>query len=275
MYKQKKIAAINDLSGYGRCALSVSMPIISALKVQCCPLPTAILSNHTGYPEYFFDGYTERMPGFIEKWKRLELEFDGILTGFLSSEEQISIVVDFIKDFKKTNTIVVVDPIMGDHGKVYAACTKENLTGMKRLSSCADLLLPNITEACILTDTPYMEGEYTNEKLLEIGERIHRLGPKQLIITGLQRGELLLNYISEKGKDPYFSFSEKTGEDRPGTGDIFAAIVAAEVVQGQSLILAVKKAEEFIGKAVLRSEKNGVLRRDGVCFEEVLELLIK
>lgn len=275
MYKQKKIAAINDLSGYGRCALSVSMPIISALKVQCCPLPTAILSGHMGYPGYFFDSYTEKMPGFIEHWKMLELEFDGILTGFLSSPQQISIVSGFIKDFRKKDTLVVVDPIMGDHGRFYASCTDETLTGMKRLSAFADILLPNITEASLLTDTLYIEDEYTDARLLEIGDKLHAMGPKQVVITGLQRDGRLLNYISEQEQEPYFSLSERTGGDRPGTGDIFAAIVAAEVLQGRTLISAVKKAEHFIGEAVRLSDKNKVPRRDGVCFEEVLELLIK
>ena len=118
--RQKKIAMINDLSGYGRCSLTVAIPVISAMKVQCCPVPTSILSNHTGYPSCFFDDYTDRMPGYIEQWKKLGFSFDGIMTGFLGSREQIEIVTDFIRYFKRENTVVLVDPIMGDHGEAYA-----------------------------------------------------------------------------------------------------------------------------------------------------------
>ena len=116
-YRQKKIAMINDLSGYGRCSLTVAIPIISAMKVQCCPIPTSILSNHTGFPVYFFDDYTGRMPGYIEKWKELDLSFDGIVSGFLGSEDQIGIVMDMIRDFGHEDTKIIIDPIMGDHGK--------------------------------------------------------------------------------------------------------------------------------------------------------------
>lgn len=116
MSRQKKVAAINDLTGYGRCALTVSLPVISHMKLQCCPVPTSILSNHTGYPEYYFDDYTDRLPEYLAMWKKLKLSFDGIMSGFLGSAEQIGMVESFIKTFRKEHTIVVVDPVMGDHG---------------------------------------------------------------------------------------------------------------------------------------------------------------
>ena len=120
MKRQKKIAVINDFSGFGRCSLTVSIPIISAMKIQCCALPTAILSNHTGYEDYFFDDYTDKMKAYYMKWEKLGLKFDGIYSGFLGSEKQAKIVEDFIERFSNENTVVTVDPAMADNGKMYA-----------------------------------------------------------------------------------------------------------------------------------------------------------
>ena len=147
--RQKKVAVINDLSGFGRCALTVMLPIISKLKVQCCPIPTAILSNHTAYPEFYFDDYTERMQEYIDGWKKLDLSFHGIGTGFLGSRIQIEIVSKFIRDFRTEDTIVMVDPIMGDDGKAYATYTEAMCREMKKLVAYADIVTPNVTESCI------------------------------------------------------------------------------------------------------------------------------
>ena len=122
-FHQKKVAMINDLSGYGRCSLTVAIPILSAMKVQCCPVPTSILSNHTGFPVYFFDDYTKKLPEYLEKWGELGLTFDGIVSGFLGSQEQIQIVKEMIGRFRGPGTKVVIDPIMGDNGKPYATYT--------------------------------------------------------------------------------------------------------------------------------------------------------
>ena len=157
MSRQKKVAAINDLTGYGRCALTVSLPVISHMKLQCCPVPTSILSNHTGYPEYYFDDYTDRLPEYLAMWKKLNLSFDGIMSGFLGSAEQIGMVESFIKTFRKEHTIVVVDPVMGDHGSISSVYTEEMCLLMRRLVSLADIVTPNLTEGCRLTDVPYRD----------------------------------------------------------------------------------------------------------------------
>ena len=136
-YHQKKIAMINDLSGYGRCSLTVALPILSAMGIQCCPVPTSILSNHTGFPVYYFDDYTDHMEPYIEKWKELGLTFDGIATGFLGSERQIEIVKDMIAAFRTPGTKVLVDPIMGDHGIAYATYTPSMCSRMRELAGRA------------------------------------------------------------------------------------------------------------------------------------------
>ena len=136
---QRKIAVINDISGFGKCSITVALPIISHMKLQCCPLPTSIFSNHTGYAHYFFDDYTKHMREFIRNWKELGLEFEGIATGFLGSKEQIQIVEEFIREFRTEKTKVIVDPVMGDNGVLYPTYTADMQREMKKLVSYADI----------------------------------------------------------------------------------------------------------------------------------------
>ena len=157
----KKIAMINDIAGYGRCSTTVSLPIISAMGVQVCPVPTSVFSNHTGFPVHFMHDCTPILPQYLEKWQELELTFDGIYCGFLGSVEQIGIVRDFlvsqieIQESKALSArpAVILDPVMGDHGKAYRTVTPEHCAQMKELLSLADIITPNITEACLLADT--------------------------------------------------------------------------------------------------------------------------
>ncbi len=270
---QKKIAVINDISGFGRCSITVAIPIISAMKLQCCPVPTSIFSNHTGYPHYFFDDYTLKMPEYIENWKKLDLEFEGIYSGFLGSKEQIDIVRGFIRDFKTDRTKVIVDPIMGDHGKAYATYTEEMCLEMKRLTEYADILTPNLTEACILTDTPYSDRHWTMKELTSMAEAIRREGPEKIVITGIRQGDFVANLVYEAGEEPRVLRSHRVGSERAGTGDVFSSIIAADAVNGVSFAQSVKKAGNFVKKCILRSEELEIPRADGVCFEEYLTTL--
>ena len=274
-YRQKKIAMVNDLSGYGRCSLTVAIPILSAMKVQCCPIPTSILSNHTGFPVYFFDDYTEKMGEFIHKWKELELTFDGIVSGFLGSEAQIEIVMDVIRQFGQEDTKVIIDPIMGDHGETYATYTPAMCSRMKELVCLGDIVTPNLTEACILTGREYRDEGWHRTELLAMAEEIREMGPSGVIITGVKEGAYLTNVIAERGKEGAFCRSMRVGRERPGTGDVFSAIVAAEAVKGASLTDAAKKAARFVKRCILKSEELNVPVQNGVCFEEVLSELIK
>ena len=143
---QKKIALINDFTGFGRCSIAVELPVISMLRVQCCPVPTSVFSNHTGFESFYFDDYTDRMRRYVAEWKKLELKFNGICSGFLGSAEQISIVREFINEFNSEGTVVVVDPVMGDYGKIYSTYTDEMCRLMKELVALADIITPNLTE---------------------------------------------------------------------------------------------------------------------------------
>ena len=269
---QKKIALINDFSGFGRCSIAVELPIISKLKVQCCPLPTSIFSNHTGFPSHFMEDFTPNMEDFIAEWKKLNLTFSGISTGFLGSADQIRIVSNFISDFRTKDTVVVVDPVMGDHGKPYHTYTEDMCRRMKELLKYADIITPNLTEACILTDTPYKEQVKTSE-ILELVKKLSDLGPSKIVITGIPQKSYICNFCYEEGKEPAFVKTHKVGQSRSGTGDIFAAIITADAVNGIPFYDSVKKASLFIKKCILSSIELDIPLTDGVCFEEVLDKL--
>ena len=271
--RQKKIAVINDISGFGRCSIAVSMPIISAMKVQCCPVPTSIFSNHTGFPEFFFDDYTEKMQAYIDNWKKLHLEFHGIQTGFLGSEQQIEIVKQFIEDFCTPHTMVIIDPVMGDHGKTYPTYTPELCQAMKQLVAYADILTPNLTEACILTDTPFHEGHWTMKELEQLAQQLAAQGPEKIVITGVPQKKYVSNLVFEQGGVPKLLRTLRIGSERSGTGDVFSSIIAADAVNHVPFEQSVRKSSRFIKKCILRSIELGLPKTDGVCFEEFLTTL--
>ena len=269
---QKKIAVINDFSGFGRCSIAVALPIISTLKIQCCPLPTSIFSNHTGFDSFFFDDYTDKMPLYINEWKKLGLQFDGITSGFLGSKKQIEIVTQFFKDFKKKENIIIVDPVMGDYGKIYATYTKEMCEEMKKLVQYADIITPNITELCILTDTPYQE-KWKISELEKMTEELAEKGPEKIVVTGIVQKEFIANFCYEKGKSPKILRCHRVGTQRSGTGDVFSSIIAADAVNQVPFDKSVKKASNFIKKCILKSIEMDIPVTDGVCFEELLQTL--
>ncbi len=262
----KKVAAINDLSGYGRCSLTVSLPIISSFGIQCVPLPTAIFSNHTAYDSYFFNDYTDNMEAYYSEWQKLGLEFDCIYTGFLGSEHQIDIVFDFIEKFGK-ESLILVDPVMGDEGKIYTTYTKEMCEKMKRLAAAADIITPNITEACLLTDEEYRE-DFTESDMERIAKKIYARGTKKIVITGLHHEKIVGNYIYD-GKGELIC-----GESLPcrycGTGDLFASLLCGYAVKGTDLKEAVRLSGEFVHEALYETWKNGGDPRGGIEFERVL-----
>lgn len=269
---QKKIAVINDLSGFGRCSLAVSLPIISAMGIQCCPLPTSVFSNHTGFDSFFFDDYTEKMEPYMEEWKKLNLRFSGICTGFLGSVRQIDLVIRFLEYFKTEDNLVIVDPVMGDYGKVYATYTGALCQEMKRLVKYADILTPNLTEACILTDTPYQD-RWKKKELAAMAEKLHAMGPDKIVITGIPQGGYIANHCYETGKEPVILRTLKAGTQRSGTGDIFASIIAGDAVKGVEFERSVKRASNFVKKCIVRSVELEIPLTDGVCFEEFLKKL--
>lgn len=269
---QKKIAVINDFCGFGRCSIATALPIISAMKIQCCPLPTSVFSNHTGYDSFYYTDFTGHMNAYIEEWKKLDLHFSGILTGFLGSPEQIVIVKHFLEYFKSTETITVIDPVMGDDGALYPTYSPQLAKQMGTLVSYADILTPNLTEACILTQTAY-DPNMSHEKLIEICIRLCEMGPQKIVISGLERGEDLENFIFEAGKVPQIITEHKAGPCRAGTGDVFSSIITADAVNGVDFADSVAHASSFIAKALKHTAELNLPEPDGICFEEFLKEL--
>ena len=267
--RQKKIATINDFSGFGRCSLTVSLPIISAMKIQCCPVPTSIFSNHTGFDSFYYTDFTRHMDAYIDEWAKLDLRFDGILTGFLGSPEQIDIVKRFMERFKTDDTITIIDPVMGDYGKLYPTYSPELAGQMSSLVHYADILTPNLTEACILTKTDY-KTDMSDDELIEICEKLSEMGPKKIVISGLDLGEDLENFVFEAGKEPVTVIEHKVGPCRSGTGDVFSSIIAADAVNGVDFADAVRHASMFIAKVMRRTLELDLPKTDGICFEEFL-----
>lgn len=271
--KQNKIAVINDISGFGRCSVAVALPIISQLRIQCCPVPTSIFSTHTGFEDYFFDDYTDRMQPYIDKWKAIDLRFDGILTGFLGSAKQIEIVDRFIRDFADDNTTIIIDPVMGDNGKPYPTYTTDMCRRMKELVHHADILTPNLTEACILTDTPYTPDRFKQADYFCIADKLIDIGADKVVITGIRNGSMVTNIICEKGKEPHLLRQKRVGHERSGTGDVFSAIIAADSVHNIDFTSSVRKASAFVRDCIAVTEAFDIPPTDGVCFEEILHTL--
>lgn len=270
-FTQKKIAVINDLSGYGRCSLTVAIPVLSAMGIQCCPVPTAILSNHTEFPVYFFDDYTDKMRAYAGKWQELGLTFDGISTGFLGSAKQIAIVTDLVEMFRREATKVFVDPVMGDHGILYATCTKEMCEEIKKLVVLADVVTPNVTEACILTNTPYKENGWTRKELLNMAMMLRLMGAKSVVITGVREGDFYTNVVLDQGaKEAEFVKVKSGGGQRPGTGDVFSSVLAGAVLNGKSLKASARQASRFVKECIIKSDELEIPHANGVCFEEIL-----
>ncbi len=273
---QKKIAVINDIAGYGRCAMTVLLPIISYLGVQACPLPTSIFSSNTAFPDFFMDDYTDRMEAYLESWEKIGLQhtFDGIATGYLGSVRQIEIVKRFVREFAREDTLVIVDPVMGDHGRLYSAYTVELCTELRKLLTLADIVTPNLTEACHLADIPYKEKSWKREELFAMAERLSAMGPSYVVITGIPQGEYLANYVFVKNtqEEPAARLIRvhRAGEERCSTGDVFTAVIAADAVNGVPFEKSVRKAAGFVKRCVEEAVTLGTPPAEGVPFEQVL-----
>jgi len=271
-----RLAMINDIAGFGRCSTTVSLPVISIMKVQVCPVPTSVLSNHLGFPLCHFDDYTSHMRDYIKVWSELGLTFDGLYCGFLGNEEQIDIVREFVEMFRPP--LFLLDPVMGDHGRSYSSITKTHVQKMKELLPLADIITPNITEACLLTGTPWKDGEWTMQELSGLCEKLASLCLKDsvsasIVITGIRQGDSLVNFLWDDGVYTTVA-SPIAGASRPGTGDIFASILAADAVRGETLLSSVQKAANFVGLCIAGSEKAGTPVQEGVVFEKYLAALL-
>lgn len=282
----KKIAVINDLSGFGRCSLTAAISVIAAMGVQPCPLPTAVLSAQTGYPSYFCDDYTDKMENFRQEWEKMDAQFDGIYTGFVASEHQIENIFTFLKTFQRKNTFLLVDPVMGDNGKVYAMFTDRLLSLMKELVWKADAITPNLTELCLLTDTDYrMIQNMTDERNMlvvveQMARNVIKKGPDTVVVTGIhfldgEDGVEKMGNLAVSGKQVSLSAFPYVGGSYSGTGDLFASVIAAGIARGDKITESIRLAGGFIERAIVDSVKENIPRNDGVNYEQFLGMLMK
>lgn len=271
----KKIAAIHDLSGYGRASLTVAIPILSYMGYQVCPLPTAVLSAHSEYPGFRSLDLTDFMPAYIAHWKELHLHFDALYSGYLASERQMHIVGDFFDDFRRDDNFILVDPVLGDHGALYPGMTAAMTRGMRHLCTKARVITPNLTEAAFLlgedptapVDTP---------RAITWCKALSALGPEQVIIT------------SAPGEDPNkvatLAYNRRDGRtwrvacdyipaSFPGTGDAFASVVTGSILNGDSLPATIDRAVYFINMGIRTSIGCVDNPLDGMAQEQVLHYL--
>ena len=271
-----RVAAIHDMSGFGRCSLTVAIPVLSAMGLQCCPLPTAFLSTHTGGFEGFsFLDMTDEMPRVADHWKTMDMDFKCIYSGFLGSERQIEIVSEFIRDFRKKDTVVVVDPVMGDHGAVYQTYTPAMCEGMVHLAEQADVIVPNLTEAALLLGIPYEKLPTGEAGCREIVERLSLEGRRSVVLTGASAAPDLTGamcFDAKSGQTENIQVS-RVPREFYGTGDVFASVLAGALVKGTDLPEATRQAVDFVRACAERTAEQNLPIREGVDFEPLLGLL--
>lgn len=284
MTMTKKVAVINDLSGLGRCSLTAAISVLSAMGIQTCPLPTAILSSQTEYPSYYCYDFTDKMDYFRQEWKKLGTYFSGIYTGYIASVPQIEEIFHFLDTFQTPDTFLLVDPVMGDDGMTYDMYTSEFLSAMKELTARADVITPNITEFCLLTDMDYNTLQNSSLSLHQLisclKDASHTLTAertKKILITGIRFttddgipkiGNLLLD-----GSSHFLSAFPCCDGSYSGTGDLFASCITGGLARGTSLTEMMQTAGSFLEKALADSVKEQVPVNEGVNFEKYLYLL--
>jgi len=264
-----RVACINDLSGFGRCSLTTALPVLSVMGVQACPAPTAVLSMHTGFPQFTFTDLTDGMAAYFESWKNLQ--FDWIYSGFLGSVDQIELVRQFFRRQKEINPRcrILLDPVMGDDGKRYSTYTEALCNAMRHLVAEADVITPNITEACLLTDTPYHGEALHNAEALALAESLMQLGCRSAVITGIIQESCIGNLTYSGGKSA-FSRIHRTECLFSGTGDLFASVLCGALAEGTALEDAVRTAGRFLSEVTQYTLQQNTPADEGVLFEPLL-----
>lgn len=268
---QKRVAAIHDLSGFGKCSLTVALPILSAAGIETSALPTAILSTHTGgISGYTYHDLTEDMRPVMKHWKSLDIKFDAIYTGFLGSFEQLDIVKEFFDAFRQEDNLILVDPVMGDNGELYTVFTREFAAGMRMLCQKADIIVPNLTEAALLLDEPFHPGPYTHAYIESLLRKLGALGPQKVVLTGVYFKEDELGAATyDRTTDTIdYVFTQKIHGYYHGTGDVFASALLSALLNDFSLIDAAAIAVHFTTDSIRRTYKAKTDYRFGVNFEQ-------
>jgi len=278
MYKNlvPRVAAIHDLSGFGRSSLTVIIPILATMGVQVCPLPTAVLSTHSAFPDFHFRDLTDDLAPMIDHWKKLSLRFDAIYSGYMGSAKQIDIVRGFIRDFQHSDQLIMVDPVLGDNGKLYHSFSPEMVEKMKELVCDANVITPNLTEAALLLDEPYSEN-LSEAVLKDWVLRLSAFGPQTVIITSApvtdRRGKTSVVAYNSTDNRYWKVVCDYLPASYPGTGDAFASVITGSLIQGDSLPIAIDRAVQFISIAVRATFGYNYQPSEGILLEKVLSSL--
>jgi pyridoxine kinase len=276
MQQQKRVLALHDISCFGRCSLTVALPIISAAGIETTVLPTAVLSTHTGgFSDFTYRDLTQDILPIANHWHSLGLEFDSIYTGFLGSFEQIDIVSQIFDMMKTDNVLIAVDPVMADYGKLYSIFPSNFPEGMRKLCRKADLIVPNLTEAALLLDEPYHDGPHTKTEITAILHALSALGPKYVVVTGVSYDGIQLGSASYDAHTGEFSYTAETRIEPMyhGTGDVFASALVAAMLRGRTLSQANAIAVRFTVASIARTKNAATDNRFGVNFEAGLSEL--
>ena len=274
---QKRVAAIHDISCFGKCSLTVALPILSAAGIETSVIPTAVLSTHTGgFTGFTYRDLTEDILPVVSHWQTLPITFDALYTGFLGSFQQIDLMIDVFRRLKTKDTLVLVDPVMADHGQLYKIFPANFPEGMKKLCAVADCIVPNMTEAALLLGEPYAEGPYTQAYIESLVKRLSDLGPERVVLTGVYFEETRLGaaaYDARTGQLD-FLFGERIDGMYHGTGDVFASALLSGLLHNRSLSEATQLAVDFTVGSIARTKAAGTDIRFGVNFEEGIPMLV-
>ena len=279
MYRTPKVAVVQDLSGLGRCSLSVILPVLSVMGAQCCPLPTAVLSAHTAFPipeETAFQDLTDNMEQTLRHWTALRPSFDAISSGFLGSLRQIDVLRHLIQQFRRRETLVLIDPVMGDHGRVYRTYTPEMCREMARLAAEADLITPNLTEAALLLGEPFDRIPTSQAGIEAWLRRLSLDGKRSVVITGVSLAPKALGAgcLDNRSGKIHFAMARQEPGQFFGTGDLFAAVLLGSLLRGETLSESTANAVDFIQKTVSQTLAAGTPVLEGVQFEPLLRELL-
>ncbi len=271
----KRIITVQDISCVGKCSLTVALPVISAMGVEACVLPTAVLSTHTAFKGFTFRDLTGDLSAITKHWLQEKISFDAVYTGYLGSFEQINLIHQLIKDFGGGSTRVIVDPCMGDNGALYSGFTPDFARAMAGLCAKADVIVPNLTEASFMLGEPYIAEGYTKEYIEEMLKKLAALGARRIVLKGISFDDKKLGiacYDSQTQKITWY-FHEKMPQSFHGTGDIFASVLTGALVRGFSLDKACRLAADFVVESIRATLSHKDYNWYGVDFESVLHML--
>lgn len=273
----KRIVTVQDISCLGKCSLTVALPIISAMGVEACVLPTAVLSTHTAFKGFTFRDLTSDIKPIADHWKNEKIHFDAIYTGYLGSFEQIELMQKFIEDFGNADTITVVDPCMADNGALYSGFTQEFAFKMAKLCGRANVILPNMTEASFLLGIPYVEKGYDQDYVKKVLVDLAALGAEKVVLKGISFSEDKMGIASYDSKTQKFNwyFHKKMPQNFHGTGDIFASVVTGALMRGKSLEEAYTLAADFVVESIEQTLAEKDWHWYGVNFEKAIPGLVK